>query len=93
MLAIRFGFYTLSRRPSPVAKKRSNALSLNDRITSQDKSGPHRRQAAPYRPAQSQRRLGVSRSGRFAAHGGDPRSLEMNERLYDGLRKAGMPEA
>ncbi len=24
--------------------------------------------------------------------GGDPRFLEMNERLYDGLRKAGMPE-
>ena len=24
--------------------------------------------------------------------GGDPRFVEMNERLYDGLRKAGMPE-
>jgi tetratricopeptide (TPR) repeat protein len=25
-------------------------------------------------------------------HGGDPRFVEMNERMYDGLRKAGMPE-
>jgi hypothetical protein len=33
MLAIRLVFCTLSRRPSPVAKKRSTALSLNDRIT------------------------------------------------------------
>ena len=24
--------------------------------------------------------------------GGDPRFVEMNERTYDGLRKAGMPE-
>ena len=24
--------------------------------------------------------------------GGDPRFVEMNERMYDGLRKAGMPE-
>jgi hypothetical protein len=24
--------------------------------------------------------------------GGDPRLVEMNERVYDGLRKAGMPE-
>jgi hypothetical protein len=24
--------------------------------------------------------------------GGDPRFLEMSERSYDGLRKAGMPE-
>ena len=24
--------------------------------------------------------------------GGDPRFIEMTERLYDGLRKAGMPE-
>ena len=24
--------------------------------------------------------------------GGDPRFVEMNDRVYDGLRKAGMPE-
>jgi adenylate cyclase len=28
----------------------------------------------------------------FSAQGGDPPRVEMNERLYDGLRKAGMPE-
>src|SRR5712672_984738 len=33
MLAIRLVFCTLSRRPSPVAKKRSRALFVNDRIT------------------------------------------------------------
>jgi hypothetical protein len=33
MLAIRLMFRTLTRRPSPAAKKRSRALSLNDRIT------------------------------------------------------------
>jgi hypothetical protein len=32
MLAIRLGFCTLSRRPSPVPKNRSRALSRNDRI-------------------------------------------------------------
>ena len=26
------------------------------------------------------------------SQGGDPRFVEMNERMYDGLRKAGMPE-
>ena len=28
----------------------------------------------------------------MSAQGGDPRFVEMNERTYDGLRKAGMPE-
>jgi hypothetical protein len=28
----------------------------------------------------------------FSAQGGDPPSVEANERAYDGLRKAGMPE-
>ena len=28
----------------------------------------------------------------YSAQRGDPRFVEMNERLYDGLRKAGMPE-
>jgi tetratricopeptide (TPR) repeat protein len=28
----------------------------------------------------------------FSAQGGDPTRVEMNERVYDGLRKAGMPE-
>ena len=29
---------------------------------------------------------------RWRKQGGDPRFVEMNERLYDGLRKAGLPE-
>ena len=33
MLAIRLVFCTLSRRPPPVAKKRSRTLFVNDRIT------------------------------------------------------------
>ncbi len=28
----------------------------------------------------------------FSAQGGDPPRVEMSERAYDGLRKAGMPE-
>jgi hypothetical protein len=28
----------------------------------------------------------------YSAHGGDPPRVEANERIYDGLRKAGMPE-
>ena len=28
----------------------------------------------------------------FSAQGGDPPRVEANERVYDGLRKAGMPE-
>ena len=28
----------------------------------------------------------------FSAQGGDPSRAEANERTYDGLRKAGMPE-
>jgi tetratricopeptide (TPR) repeat protein len=28
----------------------------------------------------------------YSAQGGDPRFVEMNDRTYDGLRKAGMPE-
>ena len=28
----------------------------------------------------------------FSAQGGDPPRVEMNERVYAGLRKAGMPE-
>jgi hypothetical protein len=28
----------------------------------------------------------------FSAQGGDPTRVEWNERAYDGLRKAGMPE-
>jgi hypothetical protein len=28
----------------------------------------------------------------YSAQGGDPPRVEMNERVYDGLRKAGMPE-
>ena len=28
----------------------------------------------------------------YSAQGGDPARLETNERTYDGLRKAGMPE-
>ena len=28
----------------------------------------------------------------WSPQGGDPRYAEMNERTYDGLRKAGMPE-
>ena len=28
----------------------------------------------------------------FSAQGGDPTRVEVNERAYDGLRKAGMPE-
>jgi hypothetical protein len=28
----------------------------------------------------------------FSAQGGDPARVEANERVYDGLRKAGMPE-
>jgi Tfp pilus assembly protein PilF len=28
----------------------------------------------------------------FSAQGGGPASVEANERVYDGLRKAGMPE-
>jgi len=37
MLAIRLVFCTLSRRPSPVVKKRPRVLSLNDGITPQCK--------------------------------------------------------
>ena len=49
MLAMRLVFCTLSRRPSPVAKKRSRALSLNDRITpNKRKSSPYNCQAMPY---------------------------------------------
>ena len=48
MFAIRLVFCTLSRRPSPVAKKRSRALSLNDRITSQCKPIPYNCQELPY---------------------------------------------
>ena len=28
----------------------------------------------------------------YSAQGGDPPRIEANERIYDGLRKAGMPE-
>ena len=28
----------------------------------------------------------------YSAQGGDPPRVELNERTYDGLRKAGMPE-
>jgi hypothetical protein len=28
----------------------------------------------------------------YSAQGGDPPRVEANERVYDGLRKAGMPE-
>jgi tetratricopeptide (TPR) repeat protein len=28
----------------------------------------------------------------YSAQGGDPPRVDMNERVYDGLRKAGMPE-
>jgi hypothetical protein len=28
----------------------------------------------------------------YSAQGGDPPRVEMNERVYDGLRKAGLPE-
>ena len=28
----------------------------------------------------------------YSAQGGGPRRVEVNERMYDGLRKAGMPE-
>jgi hypothetical protein len=28
----------------------------------------------------------------YSAQGGDPPRIEANERVYDGLRKAGMPE-
>jgi hypothetical protein len=28
----------------------------------------------------------------YSAQGGDPPRVEFNERTYDGLRKAGMPE-
>src|SRR5712692_2530177 len=48
MLAIRLVFCTLSRRPSPVAKKPSRALSLNDRITPQCKPTPYNCQELPY---------------------------------------------
>src|SRR5438874_2088556 len=50
MLAIRRVFCTLSRRPSPVPKNRSRALSLNDRITSQCKSSVYICQGLPYTP-------------------------------------------
>jgi hypothetical protein len=41
-------FCTLSRRPSPVVKKRSSALSLNDRITPRRKPTPYNCQELPY---------------------------------------------
>lgn len=47
---MRLAFCTLSRRPSPVAKKRSKALSLNDRITLNCKATPYNCQALPYDP-------------------------------------------
>src|SRR5579859_7246526 len=53
MLAIRLVFCRLSRRPSPVAKKRSRALSLNDRITPICKPKPYNCQALPYEAAPS----------------------------------------
>src|ERR1700687_2052057 len=48
ILALRLVFCTLSRRPSPVAKKCSRALSLNDRITPQCKPTPYNCQKLPY---------------------------------------------
>ena len=48
MLAIRLVFCTLSRRRSPVAKKRSRALSLNDQITPRCKPEPYICQELPY---------------------------------------------
>src|SRR5258708_13920472 len=48
MLAIRFVFCTLSRRPSPVLKKRSRALSRNDRIMCECKVTLYRCQEWPY---------------------------------------------
>jgi hypothetical protein len=48
MLAIRLVFYTLSRRPSPVAKKRSRALSRNDRIMRECKATVYNCQEMPY---------------------------------------------
>ena len=48
ILAMRLVFCTLSRRPSPVAKKRSKALSLKDRITPDCKTMPYSCQARPY---------------------------------------------
>src|SRR5262249_14067811 len=48
MLTIRRVFRTLSRRPSPVAKKRSRALSLNERITPQCKPIPYKHQELRY---------------------------------------------
>src|SRR5260370_40289343 len=47
ILAICRVFCTLSRRPSPVAKKRSRPLSLNDRITRYCKVSPYNRQKPP----------------------------------------------
>src|ERR1700674_3542764 len=48
ILAIRLVFCTPSRRPSAVAKKRSRALSLNDRITPRSKPTPYNCQELPY---------------------------------------------
>jgi hypothetical protein len=48
MFAIRRVFCTLSRRPSPVPKKRSRALSRNDRIMGKRKAAAYNRQVMPY---------------------------------------------
>ena len=43
-------------------------------------------------PTSGQLRTVAAWKARNGPMGGDPRFVEMNERLYDGLRKAGMPE-
>ena len=43
-------------------------------------------------PSTGQLRTIAAWKAHYSKQGGDPRFVEMNERMYDGLRKAGMPE-
>jgi hypothetical protein len=80
MLATRLVFCTLSRRPSPVAKKRSRALSLNDRITLECKAIAYNCQVIPYN-----RSVGYPASSRSGYRNGMKKS---NARISNGARIA-----